>query len=87
MDDPTDDSWTPNGAQLTYQRVSYHNGGYLVTGRTSTWRGIKQDFKHDKVETMMGSLVQQVLKTKIDLAKLHIGPTKPLCMSDLAREH
>lgn len=80
MDDPTDDSWTPNGAQLTYQRVSYHNGGYLVTGRTATWRGIKQDFKADKVETMIGSLVQQLLKIEYDLVELLIGPTKLRCM-------
>ena len=64
MDDPTDDSWTPNGAQLSYQRVSYHNGGYLVTGRTSTWRGIKQDFKTEKVKTMIGRTYKTAMYVK-----------------------
>ena len=34
MDDPTDNSWSANGAVVTFQPESYHNGGFLVTGRT-----------------------------------------------------
>ena len=43
--DKDDNSWNANGATVTHQAVSYHNGGYLVTGRTASWRGIKQDFR------------------------------------------
>ena len=49
MDNSQDNSWTGNGATITHQRVSYHNGGYLVSHRTASWRGIKQDFTSDHV--------------------------------------
>ena len=52
MDNSQDNSWTGNGATLTHQRVSYHNGGYLVSHRTASWRGIKQDFSRDHVINM-----------------------------------
>ena len=37
MDDPSDTSWNANGAVVTFQPESYHNGGFLVTGRTGTF--------------------------------------------------
>ena len=52
MDDASDASWNANGATVSHQAVSYHNGGYLVTGRTASWRGIKQDFTADEVTNM-----------------------------------
>ena len=52
MDNSTDTSWNANGATVTHQTESYNNGGYLISGRTATWRGIKQDFTSEQVISM-----------------------------------
>ena len=52
MDDETSTSWQEHGATVTYQASSYSNGGYLITGRTETFHGIKYEFTQSDVVNM-----------------------------------
>ena len=52
MDDETSTSWQGHGATVTYQSSSYSNGGYLITGRTETFHGIKYEFTQSDVVNM-----------------------------------
>ena len=44
MDNETSTAWQEHGATVTYQTSSYNNGGYLITGRTEDFHGIKYEF-------------------------------------------
>ena len=47
----SDSDWTKNGnsVSLTHVTDSYDGSGYQVTGRSSTWMGILQEFNADRV--------------------------------------